>query len=129
MIKGIVATVLALVVFGFFFFTNVGKPISSDLSIIGQGKPVLALAYENFSPTGGDALTHLQEIKNDYDSRLSFVIADLGTPQGRTIADRYRLRDGLAVFLDKDGQALLVTNIPADQRELRSILDNQLTSR
>ena len=122
----IAASLVALVALGYLLTMGVGKPISTDLSVIGKGKPVLVLAYENFSPTGGDALNRLRQVRSDYDSRLDFVVADLGTPQGRAFASRYQLVDGQAVFLRQDGQPLRVTSIPADERELRSRLESVL---
>ena len=118
----------ALIVLGYLLMMGIGKPISTDLSVIGQGKPVLVLAYENYSPAGGDALNRLREVRSDYDSRLDFVVVDLGTPQGRAFASRYQLADGQAVFLKQDGQPLEVTNIPADERELRSRLESSLAA-
>mgnify|MGYP000538382608 CR=1 FL=1 len=32
------------------------RPMSTDLSTVGQGKPALVLVYENFSPSSGEAL-------------------------------------------------------------------------
>jgi hypothetical protein len=131
MVKTIAVTaafLVALVVLGYLLTMGVGKPISTDLSVIGQGKPVLVLAYENFSPTGGDALNRLRQVRSDYDSRLDFVVVDLGTPQGRAFANRYQLVDGQAVFLKQDGQPLQVTSIPADERELRSHLESKLAA-
>ena len=122
------ATLVALVALGYLLTMGVGKPISTDLSVIGQGKPVLVLAYENFSPAGGEALNRLRQVRNDYDSRLDFVVADLGTPQGRAFANRYQLVDGQAVFLKQDGQPLRITSIPADERELRRSLESKLAA-
>ena len=124
----IAASLLALVALGYFVTVGFVKPMSTDLSVIGQGKPVLVLAYENFSPAGGEALTRLQQVKSDYESRLDFVVADLGTPQGRAFANRYQLVDGQAVFLKQDGQVLQVTGIPADERELRNRLEFKLAA-
>ena len=124
----IAAFLVALLALGYVMIIGVGKPISTDLSVIGQGKPVLVLAYDNFSPAGGDALNRLRNVRNDYDSRLNFVVADLGTPQGSTFANRHQLTDGQAVFLMKDGQPLRVISIPADDIKLRSRLDSMLSS-
>ena len=121
-------SLVAIVLVGYLLIIGVGKPISTDLSVIGQGKPALVLAYDNFSPTGGDALNRLRQVRNDYDSRLDFVVADLGTPQGRAFANRHQLVDGQAVFLRQDGQPLLVTSIPADERELRRRLESRLAA-
>ncbi len=131
MVKTIAVTaafLVALFALGYLLTMGVGKPISTDLSVIGQGKPVLVLAYENFSPTGGDALNRLRQVRSDYDSRLDFVVADLGTPQGRAFANRYQLVNGQAMFLKQDGQPLRVTSIPADERELSSRLESMLSA-
>ena len=122
------ASLMALVALGYLLTMGIGKPIGTDLSVIGQGKPVLVLAYENFSPNGGEALNRLRQVRSDYDSRLDFVVADLGTPQGRAFASRYQLINGQAVFLKPDGQPLRITSIPADERELRSRLESNLAA-
>ncbi|MDX2504926.1 MAG: hypothetical protein QNL62_10690 [Gammaproteobacteria bacterium] len=119
---------MALVALGYLLTMGAGKPISSDLSIIGQGKPALVLAYENFTPTSGDALNRLRQVRSDYDARLDFVAADLGTPQGRAFANRYKLVGGQAVFLKRDGQPLEVTSIPVDEQALRSRLESNLAA-
>jgi hypothetical protein len=124
----ITSSLVALASLGYFLTMSGGKPIGSDLSVIGQGKPVLVLAYENYSPTGGDALNRLRRISSDYDSRLDFVVADLGTPDGRAFANRHQLFDGQAVLLKRNGQPLGVVSIPADEKELRSRLESKLAA-
>ncbi|MFT6389241.1 MAG: hypothetical protein ACJAUP_002631 [Cellvibrionaceae bacterium] len=131
MVKAIAVTTASLVTLaaiGYFVIMGAGKPISADLSIIGQGKPALVLAYENYSPAGGDALNRLRRVKSDYDSRLDFVVADMGTPQGLAFANRHQLIDGFAIFLKQNGRPLEATNIPANEQELRKHLDLQLAA-
>ena len=122
------ASLVALAAAGYLFISSGGKPISTDLSTIGQGKPTLVLAYENYSPTGGDALNRLRKVRSDFDTRLDFAVADIGTPLGRAFADKYRLFDGLAVFLTKNGQANGTTRIATDERELREYIESMLVS-
>jgi hypothetical protein len=74
---------------GYLKVTAIGKPISTDLSIVGQGKPALVLVYENYSPASADALKRLNQVRSDYAASLEFVIADLGVPQGHAFANRY----------------------------------------
>ncbi len=119
--------VLVALLGGAFIFTVVAvKPLSTDLSAVGQGKPALVLAYENYSPAGAAALERLRHIKGDYEEYVDFLVADLGTPQGRTFADRHNIDNGVAVFLRQDGRPLRVTGIPADEEELRRRLDGKL---
>ena len=84
------------------------------------------LAYENYSPDGGEALDQLQNVKGDYNSRLDFVVADLGTPQGFAFANRHKMFNGQAVFLKQNGEPLRVTDIPKNEQELRSQLESKL---
>ena len=122
------ASLVAIFALGYFVTKGVVKPVSTDLSVIGQGKPTLVLAYENFSPTSGEALDRIRQVRAEYESRLHFVVADLGTPQGRAFANRFGLADGQAVFLTPDGQPLQVIRIPGDERELRARLDRKLAA-
>jgi hypothetical protein len=115
---------LILVLGGVFVaITVTPKPMSSDLSLIGQGTPSVVLAYENFSPTGGEALARLKEVRPDYESRLNFIVADLGTPQGRAFANRYQLRDGQAVLLGGDGRPMALAELARSEQALRQQLD------
>jgi hypothetical protein len=127
-IAAIAAALVALLALGYILTMSVGKPISSDLSVVGKGKPALVLAYENFSPTGGAALNRLRQVRSDYDAQLDFLVADMGTPQGKAFAERYQLVDGLAVFLTQDGLPVQITAIAADEQELRSRLDAKLAA-
>jgi hypothetical protein len=102
------------------------KPVSMDLSLVGQGKPSLVLAYENFSPTGGAALEQLRKVRGDYESRLVFIVADLGTPQGRQFALQHGLVDGQAVLLNGQESPLAAFTIPNETAALRARLDKEL---
>lgn len=128
MIARSAAALVALAGVGYLVFTSVGKPISTDLSVIGQGKPVLVLVYENYSPGSQDAFDRLRRVMADYQPRLTFAVADLGVPQGRAFAERHRLASGQALFLKPDGTPLQATFIPTDERELRSRLDVKLAA-
>jgi hypothetical protein len=101
-------------------------PISTDLSQVGQGRPAVVLAYENFSPSGGEALTRINAVRGDYEDRIVFALADLGTPDGQAFANRYALHDALAVVLTADGAVHSRGAVPADPRALRARLDGVL---
>ena len=118
--------ILALMVGFFFAVQSVINPMSADLSIIGQGRPVLVLGLENYSPAGGDALNRLNAVRGDYEDRMEFVVADLGTPQGQAFARKHNIRDGLAIFLSPNGKPVTIYTIPADEPRLRKQLDSGL---
>jgi hypothetical protein len=119
-------SILALLMLGGWLLMP--KPISTDLSQVGQGRPAVVLAYENFSPTGGEALARLNNLRGEYEGRMVFALADLGTPQGRAFANRYALHDGLAVILTADGKVHSSGVVPVDPQALRARLDGVLVS-
>lgn len=121
-----VASFAVIFAIGSLVIMSGGKSMSTDLGLIGQGKPVLVLAYENYSPAGGDALNRLRKVKGDYYTQLNFVVADMGNPQGMAFANRHQLIDGQAIFLNQHGQPLKTTHIPEDEQELRRLLDAKL---
>lgn len=102
------------------------NPMSTDLSVIGQGKPSLVLGVESYSPTGGDALNRLNAVRGDYEDRMVFVVSDLGTPQGQAFARQHNLQDGVAIFLSPDGKPVRRATIPVDEQVLRQQLDSKL---
>jgi hypothetical protein len=123
-------TVLAVVVVALALVAmRLPTPMGTDLSLVGQGKPAVVLAYENYSPVGGDALARLNAVRAEYEGRMVFVLADLGTSQGRAFASRYNLHDGLVAVLAADGTPLTMTGVPADPQVLRARLDGVLAGK
>lgn len=121
----ITVSLLALVALGYMVTMAIVKPIGTDFSVVGKGKPALVLAYENFSPSG-ESLSLVSKVRDDYNARVEFVVADLGTPQGKKFASRYQLKNGQAVFLKKDGQLLEITYLPEDEQSFRTFLEIKL---
>ena len=121
---GVSVVVLLALVAGVFVATGLlVKPMGTDLSMVGNGTPTLVLAYENYSPAGGDALNRLKQVRDDYEARMQFIVADLGTPRGRAFAQRFNLADGVAVLLTGRGEPVTKLAVPADLTSLRRQLD------
>jgi hypothetical protein len=115
--------IVAALVIGTKYFI---QPMDTDLSVVGQGKPSLVLAYENFSPDSGATLNQLTRVKKDYQQYMNFVVADLGAPQGRAFAGRHNLVNGMVVFFSGSGEALRLLRLPNEEQGLRELLDQQL---
>jgi hypothetical protein len=124
----ITASLAAVAGLGYLKVAAIGKPISTDLSTVGQGRPALVLVYENYSPAAADALKSLNQVRGDYSAQLDFVIADLGVPQGRAFANQHQLGNGQAMFMSPEGVPVSATFIPVDEQELRGRLDSKLAS-
>jgi len=119
----VLLAIVAALVIGTKYFI---QPMDTDLSVVGQSKPSLVLAYENFSPDSGATLNQLNRVKKDYQQYMNFVVADLGAPQGRAFAGRHNLVNGMVVFFSGSGEALQLLRLTGDEQGLRELLDQQL---
>ena len=125
----VTATVVAaLLGIGYVVSLLAVRPMSTDLSVVGQGKPALVLVYENFSPASTEGLERLKQVRDDYEASLSFVVADLGVPAGQNFARRHGLGAGHVLLLGADGEPRGMVPVPADERALRAGLDNALST-
>ena len=119
----VVATAIGVLLASQYFV----QPMSSDLSVIGQGQPSLVLAYENYSPESGAVLNQLNRIRKDYQGAMNFAVADLGTPQGQAFARQHNLSNGAAVFLSAEGNPLRVSFLTSEEQALREWLNENLS--
>ena len=79
--------------------------VGTDLGRIGQGQPALVLVFENHSPTSMDTLTLLKAAQRER-ADVVFVVADIGTPQGRAFQQREGAFSGQLLGFDASGQRI-----------------------
>lgn len=109
---------------GWVMWTFLGvKPISKDLSVIGQGKPVVVLVYESYAPAGMDAMERLNQVRSDYEPDIKFRVAHLGTPEGDVFVRRHEAFDGVIVLFDAAGEVVRVTMVPRQVSGLKNELE------
>ncbi len=100
--------------------------LSSDLSQVGQGRPALVLVFENYSPASVDTIDLLKRVKAEHEDMLSFLVADIGAPEGRAFADRFRAGSGVLLSFSAQGQLLsqgFVADADALQRRIAEDFD------
>ncbi len=68
----------------------------------------------------------LKRMRSDFESNINFIVADLGTPQGRAFALTYGAHDSQAVLLTKNRQVVAVMGLETSdhdfQVKLRQVL-------
>ena len=106
-----------------------GHGMSSDLSVIGEGKPVLVLVYENHSPTSMQAFDRLRALRGDFEGQLKFRLAPVGTPEGEAFMQRFDAPQGSAVVFDGQGGLLDRWMVPVDQQALKARLESVAQAR
>ena len=123
----LIIILVSLGLIGWVMWTFLGvKPISKDLSVIGQGSPVVVLVYESYAPAGMDAMERLNQVRSDYEPDIKFRVAHLGTPEGDVFVRRHEAFDGVMVLFDGAGEVVRVTMVPGQPASLRSELERLL---
>ena len=115
----VLGTLLVLaVVLGYTFWHLVNKSVSADLSVIGQGKPVAVLVYENYSPTSMEHLERINAVRDDLEGEIVFRVATIGSPEGDRFIARYDAPRGALLVLDGEGALLAGLGMPGEAEEL-----------
>ena len=96
----------------------------TDLSRIGAGQPALVLAYDISSMGGMEAMRLLDSLRDEYGSRVAFLVADLGVPDGQALAQRHSATSGTVMTFAANGNHLHTLNYPMTTAMLRDALDS-----
>lgn len=123
---GWVLVVFSIAIVGGLLYTFMGKVISTDLSVIGQGQPVAVLAFENHSPQGMEAMDLINVIRDDFEDKLLFRVASIGSPDGDRFIAAQGIRNGVLVVLDGNGEVLSMWSVMGDSETLTRKLTSAL---
>lgn len=99
------------------------KGFSADLSVMGQGKPVVVLAHNKDSVKSLNLMDLLNKVRGDYDGRMLFRVVDNNTPQGRAFIDQQQVNLGTLLLFGPDGIRQRVVSGIEDESTLRATLD------
>lgn len=114
----VITLLLLALVAGFSVWYLMRDSISADLSVIGQGKPVAVLVYENYSPRSQENLARLSAVQEDFAGEIRFRVATIGSPSGDEFISRFDAPEGAFIILDGDGGLLDATSFPGDRAAL-----------
>lgn len=96
----------------------------TDLSRIGAGQPALVLAYDISSMGGMEAMRLLDSLRDEYSSRVAFLVADLGVPEGQALAQRHSAASGTVMTFASNGDHLRTLHYPMTSAMLREAMDS-----
>jgi len=98
------------------------RGFSGDTSLIGKGTSVLLVVHDNNILQSGETMAVMNEIRDDYADRLTFIVADIKTPEGNAFADRHGLMPTALVFFSASGENLQTLYTPQTAESLRQEL-------
>ncbi len=107
----------------FFAVSLLPRGFSDDISLIGQGTPVLLLVNDDNILQSGETMVVMNKIRNEYAERLEFVVADINTPEGRVFTQRNGYMATALVFYSADGRSLQTLYSAQTVESLRQELD------
>lgn len=99
------------------------KGFKSDLSVIGQGSPVVVLAHNKDSVQSLNLMSMLNKVRADYEGQMEFRVVDNGTPQGRAFISKQQVNLGALLLFGPDGTRQRVVSGINNEELLRSTLD------
>ncbi len=96
---------------------------STDLSLIGQGKPAVAIIYDVDDGRSQKLMESFNQIRQTYEDQVEFLVVDLGAPQGRQFAQVHATTSAGAHFFSSEGKKLLVVEGTHDIDALKKALN------
>lgn len=97
-------------------------PYSTDLSRIGQGQPAVVLAYDIMSMGGMEVMGMMDELRDEYEARIEFLVAPLGAPKVHEFGKRHGAINGTVLLFSAGGEAVGKVHLPANTAELEQAL-------
>ena len=99
------------------------RGFTQDTSIIGKGVNVVVLVYDPVLVQSEQTIIAMNEVRDEYEGRLEFVVANIHIPSGKTFADAHGVRPPALVFFAANGERLLTLYLSQDGKSLRINLD------
>ena len=101
---GKLLTILVLVVVGVAAVSLLPKGYSQDISVIGKGERVVVLYHDPFTVDSQQNMDMANEIRDKYEGRVKFVVADGNVEQGKKFTELYGVSRTAFVFFEANGE-------------------------
>lgn len=99
------------------------RGFSQDTSIIGKGVNVVVLVYDPNLVQSGETIIAMNEVRDEYEGRLEFIVANINTPSGKTFVVAHGVQPSALLFFAVNGERLQTLYSPQDGKSLRNNLD------
>lgn len=83
---------------------NLPRGFDMDLTKIGTGTPAVVFVYDNNLSVSGVQSEEMDKIRDRFEGRLNFLVADTGRPQAQQWMSQYQARAADLFFFDGDGE-------------------------
>lgn len=104
------------------FIAAMPRGYSVNLTTIGQGLPAVVQVYDDNSVRSHELMEAFNKIRDDFDGRVEFLLADLSLPAGQRFAQQYNAQAMTIVFFAADGTVLHTLSAPQKPAQLRDAI-------
>ena len=105
------------------FVALMPRGYDSDLTRIGKGQPTAVLTHDPVFLASAELMEGVNGLRKDFEPATLFLVADLGTPQGRRFAEEQSVSFGVLVLFDAHGRRLASYADRAEEAGLRLFLE------
>jgi hypothetical protein len=105
-----------------FLLTRLPTGYGTDLSQVGEGRPVAVLVHDHNFVESVDLMNTLDGVRGAFEPRVLFLVADLNHPNGREFAGRHELDAVMVALFDERGEHIGSHSGRAGAEELRRFL-------
>lgn len=99
------------------------RSFSQDLSAIGQGTNVVVLVHDGNILQSTDTMVAMNAVRDDFEERVAFIVADINTPEGKRFADSHGFGQAALAFFAANGDRLQVLYSEQTGESLRQHLN------
>ena len=97
------------------------RPFPQDISQIGKGGNIVVLFSDPFAVASQEYMDAMNELRDEYDGRVTFIVADKNVAQGKKFTELYGVDSVALVFFAPDGEKI---NTFYDQQDKESLRKN-----
>ena len=97
---------------------------SQDISVIGKGGNVVVLLQEPFTVDGQENMDAMNVLREEYEGRVTFIVADKKVEQGIKFSEIYGINATGFIFFAPNGDRLGVTYGQQSTDELRKNINS-----
>ncbi len=115
----LIGALLVIIGFAAMMWAAFPPSYNTDLSLIGQGKPAIVLIFDKENVASMDLMEEFNQIRDDYEGKIEFLVADINTTVGEQFASMHRMGSASAVYFMGGGEKVIAFYGPQDRAVLR----------
>ena len=101
------------------------RGFSQDISLIGKGDNIVVLFKDPFSVGGQEKMDAMSAVRDEYNGRVTFIVADANVAQGKKFTELYGVDSAALVFFAPDGVRLNTFHDKQDKESLRKNINRE----